>query len=206
MVRGLGIDHKSLLVPSVTEGTYAIRFEHADYLTKDFNISVGAALPTTFTEAMTEKAYDMALVLPNPYSLLFVDHTIIACEDPGDACTEFTFQIKNNGNTPMGAWYKVSVVGGATLYDSTIASLNPGATSAVIDDTVCALIPGGLPVGTHTIKVEIGPSGLAATDSTTDTIHVVEWTTDITFIATAPGISDLHGVEVFIDDTSMGTT
>jgi hypothetical protein len=154
---------------------------------------------------MTEKAYDMQLVLPNPYSLLFTDHTLIACEDPVTACSDFTFQIRNDGNVSIGAWYKVSVVGGATLYDSSVASLSPGATSVVISDSICAL-PGGLPIGTHSIKVEIGPTGMPVTDTATDNLHVVEWTTDITFIATAPGITDLHGVEVFIDGTSMGTT
>ena len=205
MVRGLGVEHKSLFVPNVTEGSYAIRFEHGDYLTKDFNISVGSGLPTTFTEAMVEKTYNMQLVLPNPYSLLFIDHTVTACDDPIAACSDFTFQIRNDGNVAIGAWYKVSVVGGATLYDNTIASINPGATSLTISESICAL-PGGLPVGTYAIKVEIGPTGMPVTDTTTDNFYVVEWTTDITFIATAPGIADLHGVEVFIDNTSMGTT
>ena len=205
MVRRIGVSHKSLLVHDVTAGSYAIRYEHADYLQKEFSITVGETLPTTFTEGMTEKVYNMQLVLPNPYSLLFVDHDLIACNDSPTACSDFTFKIRNDGNTTMGAWYKVSIVGGATLYNSSISALSPGATSVVIDDTICAL-PGGLPVGTHTVKVEVGPTGMPVTDSTTDTLYVAEWTTDVTFIATAPGISDLHGVEVFIDDTSMGTT
>ena len=205
MVRGLGVSHKSLFVPGVTEGTYAIRFEHADYLTKDFNISVGSGLPTTFTEGMTEVSYDMAVVLPNANGKLFLSNTIIECDDPTKACTEFRFQIKNNGNTEKIGWYTVSIVGGEMLYSGVTASLAPGETSAVIDDIVCAL-PGGLPFGEHEIKVDVSPLGLIATDTATDTIHVIEWTTDITFIATAPGITDLHGVEVFIDGTSMGTT
>lgn len=203
MVRGLGVSHKSLFVPGVSEGTYAIKFEHVDYLQKNFNISVGEGLPTTFSEAMTERSYDMELVLPNPYSLLFIDHTLIACEDPVTACSDFTFQIKNNGNVSQDIPYYVKVVGGAPLYTGTVTNLAPGATSTVINEDVCAL-PGGLPVGTHTIEVGIGLEGDGGI--ATDTLHVIEWTTDITFIATAPGIADLHGVEVFIDGTSMGTT
>jgi hypothetical protein len=73
--------------------------------------------------------------------------------------------------------------------------------SDVINNAICA--PADLPIGTHTIKVEVGPLGMVPTDSATDIVYVLEWTTDVTFIATAPGISDLHNVDV-TDVTDSG--
>lgn len=133
----------------------------------------GYGADKTFT-TVVGPTHNMQLVFPNPYGLLFEDHTIIACVDPARACTLFTFQIENIGDVAMGAWYKVSIVGGTTLYESTIPPLDPGVTSAVIDDYVCAIPPGGLPIGTHTIQVEVGPEGKVATDSYTEDIFVIE--------------------------------
>ena len=186
--------------------------------------TVGIATDT-YTEPLNvieEPIEDMQIVLPNANGKLFLSNTITACDEPADACTEFRFQIRNDGNTSEGAWYKVSIVGGGTLYESSISALAPGGTSVVIDDLVCAL-PGGLPVGTHTIKVEVGPTGQAATDSVTDTIYVIEETelptvtsqpgSDITQssatlngnLTSTGGISTLTGFE-YGKTTSYGTT
>jgi len=113
------------------------------------------------------------IMLPNANGKLFLIHTIIACDDPAKACTEFRFLIMNNGDVTTGAWYTVSIVGGATLYSGTVPDLAPGVESSYIEDWICAL-PDGLPVGTHTITVEVGPEGMAATDSYSESIFVIE--------------------------------
>lgn len=202
MVRKLGVSHKSLLVPSVTAGTYSIRYEHADYLDRNFNITVGSGLPTTFSEAMVEKTYNMMLEFPS--TTLLTNATIFE----GDDIVFNTFMIRNGGNIAAYAWY--SIVGaGLTLEAVYNLLLAPGhaATLSITDQATTAGI------GDHSINLNVGPSPSAqwvdifpTSDSRAETLTILEWTTDITFIATAPGISDLHGVEVFIDNVSMGTT
>jgi len=202
MVRGLGVSHKSLFVPGVTEGTYAIRFEHADYFTKDFNISVGAGLPTTFTEGMTEKAYSMLLEFPS--TNLLTHASIIE----GDNIAFNDFYIRNSGNTNAYAWYTIAGAGlGIESINTHLLTPGEAITVSVPDQATTAS------VGAHNINLNVGPSTttswedvLSTSDNRTETLTIIEWATDVTFIATAPGISDLHGVEVFIDGTSMGTT
>ena len=196
MVRGLGVSHKSLFVPGVSEGTYAIRFEHADYLTKNFNISVGDGLPTTFTEGMTEKAYNMAI--STHYALgLLEDNTVME----GDIA-HAGFSITNTGNTNIAGHYEVYIDTTRHFWGDTIL-LSP---SQAAGPFLVPIDTAGYTPGNYIVKVEANPSGHGITDTLSATLTISEWTTDITFIATAPGISDLHGVEVFIDGTSMGTT
>ncbi|MEA1998095.1 MAG: hypothetical protein U9N61_02045, partial [Euryarchaeota archaeon] len=155
----------------------------------------GYGTDKTFT-TLESTAANMHIILPNANGKLFLSNTVIACDDPDDACTEFRFQIRNDGNTTMAAWYKVSVVGGATLYDGGIVEINPGATSIVIDDTVCAL-PGGLPVGTHAIKVETGPIGQAATDTYTEPLYVMgEGTAPSGVYTTSENYVNVCGAEI----------
>ena len=203
MVRKLGVSHKSLLVPSVTEGTYGIRYEHADYLDRNFNITVGSGLPTTFSYAMTEKSYNMLLEFPSTTLLTNASIT------EGDVIAFNNFYIRNAGNISAYAWYNLSstalniditnVIGPVTVGDAYTVTIGDEATTAA--------------PGAHTIDIAVGPAKsplpgdwMPYTDLKTETLTITEWATDVTFIATAPGISDLHGVEVFIDDVSMGTT
>lgn len=197
MVRGLGVEHKSLLVPNVTEGSYAIRYEHADYLIKDFNISVGYGLPTTFSEAMIKKVYTILLEKQSDYPSLLADNTVMQLRDD----FSYGFVVRNTGNTPFSVGISVQV-DGIEIYSDTTSVLDPAGfygyrRSSTTDD---------LSVGNHTVHVIATITGTTITEELTQTLTVQEWTTDITFVATSPGISDLHGVEVFIDDTSMGTT
>ena len=175
---------------TVDDGFYVLKWTPSVYKEGGYNVTVGcdafvsASNPlgawslepngsTKNINVIAGAGADMQLALPNPYSLLFVDHTIIVCDDWEKACTGFRFQIRNDGAVTSDAWYKVSIVSGSTLYSSTIGPINPGATSVVIDDTICAL-PGGLPVGTHEIKVEAGPTGMSPTDTYTEEIFVIE--------------------------------
>ena len=197
MVRGLGVSHKSLLVPDVTEGTYAIRFEHAEYLDKDFNITVGSELPTTFSEAMAEKVYAMTGHTFYGTNLLDYDNVII-----GDTATA-AFTIENTGNVPAQAHYVVLVAGTSFLSLGDTSVLNVGETSSTIS---VPIYTSEFTLGLHTVSVDSSAKDHNVTSTLAQNLYVAEWTADITFIATAPGISDLHGVEVFIDDISMGTT
>lgn len=199
MVRRLGVSHKSLLVPNVGAGTYSIRYEHADYLDRDFNITVGSGLPTTFSEAMVEKSYTMAIELP--LGTLLTSPTVIA----GEPILYNTFRIRNNGNSPAFAWYYLDIVG--------ISGITPSILPNQYTEVTTPPQEGTFPMGPQNNTLSTGPNltglvgdNLAATDTHTEVLTIVEWSTDVTFIATAPGISDLHGVHVFIDNVDMGIT
>ena len=155
----------------------------------------GQAATDTYTEAVyviEEGVDDMQIVLP--YTTLLEKATIIYSDNETEGCTPYNFRIQNKGNTTIAPWYKLYIDNYLKHYN-TIATLTPEATSPIINDILCA-IADDIDIGTHTIKVEVGPEGQAATDTYTDTLYVTEWTTDITFIATAPGVSDLHNVDV----------
>jgi hypothetical protein len=181
--------------PMGVSGFYVLKWTPSLYKAEGYNLTVGcdafvsssnplgawSEMPNGFTKhvnVVKGVGGDMAITLPNPNGELFLNDTVFACDDYTRACTEFRFGIGNNGTTTQDAWYKVNIVDGATIYpldpNTLIHDLAPGATSIIIDDLLCAIQPGGLPVGEHTVKVEVGPAGEAATDTVTNVIYVLE--------------------------------
>ena len=196
MVRAIGVSHKSLLVSSVTEGTYSIRYEHADYLDRDFNITVGHGLPTTFSEAMVAKIYAVAIEKWSAFPGIFENDTVMQW-DP----FRYSVWVRNIGNTPINVRVQADIEG-----IELISEVTPALDPAGFYGYTRSRTTEDLSVGNNTMHVTATIVDTAITETLTQTLHVTEWNTDVTFVATAPEISDLHGVEVFIDNVSMGTT
>ncbi|MEA1998110.1 MAG: carboxypeptidase-like regulatory domain-containing protein [Euryarchaeota archaeon] len=184
-------DHYSLpSFPISVRGYYALPWTPSEYRPEGYNITVGCdafvsagnplgawnLMPHGYTIPVNVVGGEanMRIITFGPHGELLVTNTITACDDYKRACTTFKFQIWNESEVTASAWYKVSIVGGGTLYEGETNALGRGIGefSGIKEDYICAL-PGGLPIGTHTIKVEVGSLGYPPTHTKTEDITVI---------------------------------